>query len=281
MRFTKMHGAGNDYVYVDCVSQPPPPDPAGLARRISDRHTGVGADGLILIHRSQIADARMQMFNADGSPGEMCGNGIRCVAKYLFDRGHVLRPRMTIETGRGPLELELTLKHAVVDRVRVNMGRPVYAADAIPTLLPGEPPLDVPMSVGARTLAVCCVSFGNPHCVVFTEELTDELVRVLGPQIESHPLFPQRVNVGFARVDTPGDVQLRVWERGAGETQACGTAASAALVTGVLTGRLHRRVVVQLPGGALALEWDASDDVYLTGPAVEVFTGNWPADGRL
>lgn len=274
-----MHGAGNDYVYVDCWTQPPPPDPAALARRISDRHTGVGADGLILIHRSQIADARMQMFNADGSPGEMCGNGIRCVAKYLFDRGHVVRPTMTVETGRGPLELQLTLNQGVVDRVRVNMGRPVYAAAAIPTRLPGDPPLEVSLTVGDCVLAVCCVSFGNPHCVVFTEDLTDELVLVLGPQIEVHPLFPQRVNVGFARVDTARDVRLRVWERGAGETQACGTAASAALVTGVLTGRLDRRLTVHVPGGALALEWDASDDVYLTGPAVDVFSGHWPADG--
>ncbi|MEO1995448.1 MAG: diaminopimelate epimerase [Planctomycetaceae bacterium] len=278
MQFTKMHGAGNDYVFVDCMSQPPPQNPARLARRISDRHRGVGADGLILIHSSQVGAARMQMFNTDGSLGEMCGNGIRCLAKYLFDHGHVTRRTMTIETGHGPLELELTLKNAAVDRVRVNMGRPVFAAAAIPTDLPGEPPLNVPLGLAGRSVNVCCVGFGNPHCVVFTDELTDELVCKLGPAIEQHGLFPKRVNVGFAQVHSPRSVRLRVWERGTGETQACGTGASAALVTGVLTGRLQRRVVMQLPGGVLDLEWDAADDVYLTGPAVEVFTGSWPDD---
>ena len=275
MQFTKMHGAGNDYVYVDCVSQPPPPNPESLARRISDRHQGVGADGLILIHASQLADARMQMFNADGSPGEMCGNGIRCVAKLLFDQGHVSRRTMTIETGGGLRTVDLILQQGSVTGVRVNMGRPVYGPDAIPTRLSGEPPLDQPLQVGQRRLNVCCVGFGNPHCVVFLDEVTDELVRGLGPLIECHTCFPNRVNVGFARVDAPQSVDLRVWERGSGETQACGTGACAALVTGVLTGRLQRQAQVQLPGGVLDLEWDPTDDVYLTGPAVEVFTGNW------
>ena len=277
MRFTKMHGAGNDYVYLDCFQQTLPPDVPALARSISDRHTGVGADGLIAIEPSEVADARMRMWNADGSRAEMCGNGVRCVAKYLYDHGIVRREELTVETGRGVLALRLFLEQGLVAHVRVNMGAPIFAAAQIPTTLPGDPPTDAPLEIGGRTVQGTCLSMGNPHCVVFVDELTDEWVQGWGPQIERHPAFPNRVNVGFAQVITPTQLLLRVWERGSGETQACGTGACAAAVAGGLTGRCERRVTCRLPGGDLELEWAGSSEVYLTGPAVEVFTGEWPA----
>jgi diaminopimelate epimerase len=277
MRFTKMQGAGNDYIYVDCFHEPLPPDPAGLSRAISDRHFGVGADGLILICPSDQADARMRMFNADGSEAEMCGNGIRCVAKFLYDHGLVRKPALTVETGRGILTLELELADDRVRQVRVDMGEPILAADRIPTTLPGNPPTEVALAVAGQTLAVTCLSMGNPHCVTFVDALTDALVLGIGPQIEQHAAFPRRTNVEFVRVNQPDDVTVRVWERGSGETLACGTGACAVVVAGTLTGRTHRRITAHLPGGSLDLSWAETDNhVYLTGPAVEVFEGKWP-----
>jgi diaminopimelate epimerase len=288
MRFTKMHGAGNDYVYVDCFSQSVPNKLSVLARQVSDRHTGIGADGLILIIPSEQADARMRMFNADGSEAEMCGNGIRCVAKYLYDHAIVQKEHLKIETGRGVQELQLYLVGGTVDRVRVNMGEPILNAADIPTTLSGDPPVNVLLDLtpgvqGASapwcapsTLNVTCVSMGNPHCVTFVEELSDELVRTVGPLIESHSAFPNRVNVEFVQVNSPRDVTMRVWERGAGETLACGSGASAVVVAGTLSGRTERRITCSLRGGELELEWSASGNVFLTGPAVEVFSGEWP-----
>ncbi|MCS6852076.1 MAG: diaminopimelate epimerase [Gemmataceae bacterium] len=277
MRFVKMHGAGNDYVYLDCFRQPPPADPASLSRAISDRHFGVGADGLILICPSEKADARMRMFNADGSEAEMCGNGVRCVAKYLYDHGLTRKPTLTVETGRGILTLELTVENGRVTQVRVDMGEPILDAQRIPTTLPGHPPLDVPLAINGRTLTVSCVSMGNPHCIMFVPEITDALVLGLGPTIEKHPAFPRKTNVEFVRVNRPDDVTLRVWERGSGETLACGTGACAVTVVGVLTGRTGRRLTAHLPGGDLRLEWSSFDGhVYMSGPAVEVFHGEWP-----
>jgi diaminopimelate epimerase len=275
MRFTKMHGAGNDYVYVDCFDERLPADVPALARAISDRHTGVGADGLIAIEPSAVADARMRMWNADGSHAEMCGNGIRCVAKYLYDHGIARREELAVETGRGVLTLRLFVEAGHVARVRVNMGRPIFEPSQIPTTLPGSPPTEVPLELGGRTVPVTCLSMGNPHCVVFVDELTDEWVHGWGPQIERHPAFPNRVNVGFAQLLSPTELRLRVWERGSGETQACGTGACAAAVAGAQTGRCERQVTCRLPGGDLELEWAASGEVYLTGPAVEVFSGEW------
>ncbi len=275
MRFTKMHGCGNDYVYVDCFRQPLPRDPAALSRVISDRHFGVGGDGLILICPSEKADARMRMFNADGSEAEMCGNGVRCVAKYVYDHGLARKPTLTIETGRGILSLELTVADGQVAQVRVDMGEPILEAARIPTSLPGNPPQEVQLP--SHPLRATCVSMGNPHCVCFVEQITDELVLGLGPKIEKDPVFPRRTNVEFVRVNRPDDLTMRVWERGSGETLACGTGACAVAVAGVLTGRTQRSLVVHLPGGALHLEWSAADQhVYLTGPAVEVFSGDWP-----
>ena len=276
MRFTKMQGAGNDYVYIDCFNNPMPADPASLSRAISDRHFGVGADGLILICSSDKADARMRMFNADGSEAEMCGNGVRCVAKFVHDHGIAREDQLKIETGRGVLTLDLEVKDGKVARVTVDMGEPILQASDIPTTLPGNPPVDVPLPGNESRLATC-VSMGNPHCVIYVKEITDGNVLGLGPQLERMPVFPRRTNVEFVRVNGPDDVTMRVWERGSGETLACGTGACAVCVAGVLTGRTGRKLLAHLPGGDLELHWSEDDNhVYMTGPAVEVFSGEWP-----
>ncbi len=277
MHFTKMHGIGNDYIYVDCITYPPPRDPAAISKAISDRHFGVGSDGLILIGPSERADVRMRMFNADGSEAEMCGNGIRCVAKYVYDHRLVDKTRITVETGRGILALDLETKNGKVERVRVDMGEPILQSDRIPTNLPGNPPVEVPLTYPDTVYGVTCISMGNPHCVTFVEELTDGLVHGIGSQMERHPAFPKRTNVEFVKVNSPTDVTIRVWERGSGETMACGTGACAVCVAGVLTGRTQRRITAHLRGGDLELEWSEADNhVYKTGPAVEVFHGEWP-----
>jgi diaminopimelate epimerase len=274
MRFTKMHGAGNDYIYVDCFRQPVPANLPALSRAVSDRHRGVGGDGLILICPSERADARMRMFNADGSEAEMCGNGIRCVAKYVYDHGLARKPTLTVESGRGVLTLDLEVEHDRVERVRVDMGEPILQAERIPTTLPGNPPLDV--SLPRQPLRVTCVSMGNPHAVAFVNLITDELVLGVGPQVEKDAAFPRRTNVEFVQVHNPGEVTMRVWERGSGETLACGTGTCAVCVAGVLTGRTQRRLLVHLRGGDLNLHWSEADNhVYMTGPAVEVFSGEW------
>ena len=278
MRFTKMHGIGNDYVYVNCFDVPFPADPTSLARKMADRHFGIGGDGLILICPSDNgADARMRMFNADGSESEMCGNGLRCVAKYVYEYGIKREQTLKIQTGRGILTVDLELAGSKVDRVRVNMGRPILDAADIPTRLKGNPPLDVPLTVDGRTLQVTCVSMGNPHCVTYVERATDDLVLGLGPKIERAAEFPSRVNVEFIEVLSSSEIRQRTWERGSGETLACGTGASAVCVAGVLTGRTSRRIINHLRGGDLELEWREADGcVYMTGPATEVFSGEWP-----
>ena len=281
MRFTKMHGAGNDYVYVNCYDQRVPDDLGELARRISDRHFGVGGDGLILICPSEVADARMRMYNADGSEAEMCGNGIRCLAKYVYDHGIAKKDTLTVQTDAGVLSLDLHVTDGLVDRVRVDMGEPILDAASVPTTLPGRAEhrgaaVDVPLVVGEMTLQVTCVSMGNPHCVTFVDRLTDQWVRETGPRIETDPHFPHRVNAEFVEVLSRGEVRQRTWERGSGETLACGTGASAVCVAGVLTGRTDRKILVHLPGGDLTLDWSETDShVYMTGPAVEVFSGEY------
>ena len=278
MKFTKMHGAGNDYVYIDCFREKTPADPAALAVAISNRHTGVGGDGLILIQPSDRADARMRMFNADGSESEMCGNGIRCVAKYVRDHGICERDRLTIETGAGILTLDLELRGGKVERVRVDMGRPILEAARIPTLLAGSPAvIEAPLVIEDREYRATCVSMGNPHCVIFVDRADDRAVLGDGPKIERDPRFPARVNVEFVERISDTELRQRTWERGSGETLACGTGASAVCVAGVLTGRSQRRVTIHLLGGDLELHWNEADDhVYMTGPAVEVFQGEWP-----
>jgi diaminopimelate epimerase len=283
MRFTKMQGTGNDYVYVNGFDQPIPSDPAELARQVSDRHFGIGADGLILICPSELADARMRMFNADGSESEMCGNGIRCVAKYVFDHGLCPKPTLRIETGRGVLALDLDVAGGSVRRVRVDMGEPILEPARVPTRLPGNPAVlggaaaNVLLSIAEDSFMVTCVSMGNPHCVLFVDKISDELFNTFGPLVEINHNFPNRVNVEFVEVLSPGELRMRVWERGSGETLACGTGACAVCVAAVLTGRTDRKVVIHLRGGDLELEWKADNNhVYLTGEAVEVFSGEWP-----
>ena len=280
MQFIKMQGAGNDYIYVDCFVERFAEDPGQVARLISDRHFGVGGDGLVLIHPSQRADARMQMFNADGSEAEMCGNAIRCVAKYLFEQDIVPKQRMTIETACEDLTLELWAEKKQVRTVRVDMGRPILEAEKIPTLLAGDPVVNQLISLEKTpgeplTLCVTCVSMGNPHCVIFVEQATDELVLGIGPLIERDNRFPKRTNIEFVQVIDRHRVKQRTWERGSGETLACGTGASAVCVAGVLTDRTERKITNQLLGGDLEIEWADDDHVYMTGPAEEVFRGEW------
>jgi diaminopimelate epimerase len=275
MRFTKMHGAGNDYVYVNAFEERLPADLPALARAISDRHFGVGGDGLVLIGPSERADARMRMFNLDGSESEMCGNAVRCVAKYLHDHGLARKDQLRIETGRGVLTLRVLTEHGKVARVRVNMGPPILKSADIPTALPGDPPVRVPLEVAGRRIEVTCVSMGNPHCVTFLDEITDDWVHRIGPQIEKHPAFPRKVNAEFIQILSRGEMNMRVWERGSGETLACGTGACASTVAAVLNGLTDRTVLCHLPGGDLTLEWAESGEVYMTGPAAEVFSGEW------
>lgn len=277
MKFTKMHGLGNDYVYVSTFDQKAPADPARLAVAVSDRHFGIGGDGLILIGPSERADARMRMFNADGSESEMCGNGVRCVAKYVHDHGIAAKPRVTIETGRGVLTLDLEVEGGKARRVKVDMGAPILQASDIPTTLPGDPPVNVPLHVEGHDLAVTAVSMGNPHAVVYVENVAEFPVEALGAVLERHPAFPRRVNAHFVEVIGRGEVRMRTWERGSGITLACGTGACAVCVAGVLTGKTDRVLLAHLPGGDLELSWPGEgSSVFMTGPATEVFSGVWP-----
>jgi diaminopimelate epimerase len=293
MRFVKMQGAGNDYVYVDCFNQLPPRDPAALSRAISDRHFGVGSDGLILLLPSERADVRMRMFNADGSEAEMCGNGIRCLAKLAYDHGLTRNNPLTVETGRGVLTLSLDLRDGKVEQVTVDMGEPILEAERIPTTLPGPRVVDQPLPFGGPGVdawfAGCevdrrlsCVSMGNPHAVIYCGNVERLPLEQAGPALERAPCFPRRSNVHFVQVRSPQEVTMRTWERGSGITLACGTGACAVAVAGVLTGRTGRRLLAHLPGGDLRLHWSEADNhVYMTGPAVEVFCGEWPEDDKV
>jgi diaminopimelate epimerase len=291
MRFTKMHGLGNDYLYVDCVRTPPPRDPVGLSRAMSDRHFGVGSDGLILICPSERADVKMRIFNADGSEAEMCGNGVRCVAKYAHDRGLSHNNPLKVETGRGVLTLNLEVRGGKVEQVTVDMGEPILEADRIPTTLPGPRVVNAPLPVlpgdggrGASLFEKCqldprmtCVSMGNPHVVLYCGDVSAVPLEQVGPLLENAACFPRRINVHFVQVISGEEVRMRTWERGSGITLACGTGACAVAVAGVLTGRTGRHLLAHLPGGDLDLHWCETDNrVYMKGPATEVFTGEWP-----
>ncbi len=272
-----MQGIGNDYVYVCTFDQTPPADPAALAVAISDRHFGVGSDGLILIEPSSKADARMRMFNADGSESEMCGNGVRCVAKYIHDHGLVKKPKVTVETGRGVLALDLETEAGKVQRVRVDMGPPILRSELIPTTLPGDPPIDMPIEAAGKAFHITAVSMGNPHAVIYVDDVRGYPVHEFGAAIERHHAFPKRVNVHFVQVLGRGEVRMRTWERGSGETLACGTGACAVCVAGVLLKATDRKLKANLPGGALELDWPSpTASVFMTGPATEVFSGDWP-----
>ena len=280
MKFTKMHGIGNDYVYVNGFTETVR-DPADVARNVSDRHFGIGSDGLILILPSSKADVRMRMFNADGSESEMCGNGIRCVAKYAFDHGLTKNNPMRVETGRGVLTLDLKLDRASkVEQVTVNMGEPILDAPRIP-FDPSKAGANKDArvfryEVGGEAMEVVPVSMGNPHSVTFVDDVAKLDLNRIGPLAERHPSFPKRVNAHWAQIISPKEIRMRTWERGSGITWACGTGASAVVVAAVLTGRSERNVLVHLPGGDLNIEWRHSDNnVYMTGPATEVFSGEW------
>jgi diaminopimelate epimerase len=274
MKFTKMQGAGNDYVYVNCFEEKVD-DPAEVAKKVSNRNFGIGSDGLILIMPSDQADVRMRMFNSDGSESEMCGNGIRCVAKYAYDHGLVSKKEITAETGAGVLTLQLFPNDRNrIDKVRVNMGLPRLTRKEIPML--GEPDLRVvnePLNILHTTFHITCVSMGNPHCIIFVEDVENFPVEKYGPLIENHDLFPRRTNVEFVQVLSRTEVRQRTWERGAGETLACGTGASAVTVAGVLNGLTERKILNHLSGGDLEMEWQEEGPVFMTGPAVEVFRG--------
>ena len=278
MQFTKMHGLGNDYVYIDCFAEEVN-DLPDLARAASDRHFGIGADGLILIMPSSAADVKMRMFNADGSEGEMCGNGIRCLAKYAFDHGLSRSNPMTVETAAGVKTLDLRLgPDGKVAAATVDMGEPILETQQIPAKFPLPRVVEMPLRTTTHAYAVTCVSMGNPHAVIFVDDVAAVPLERVGPEIENHPLFPQRINAHFAQTRSPQEVTVRTWERGSGITLACGTGASAVCVAGSLTGRTQRRITAHLLGGDLDLEWREGDNhVYMTGPAVEVFSGQWLA----
>jgi diaminopimelate epimerase len=290
MKFTKMHGLGNDYVYVNCFEEQVE-DPAALAGIISDRHRGVGADGLILIAPSQTADVQMRIFNADGSEAEMCGNGIRCVAKYTYEH-KLARPggafsvpgqrpfptSLNIETASGILTVGLTTdSNNHVRKICVNMGQPILSPRDIPVNLPGGKIVAQPIVVLGQELLMTCVSMGNPHAVFFCDDVQLIELDKLGPAIEKHSLFPKRINVHFVQIDKQAEFTMRTWERGSGITMACGTGACAACVAAVLNGCQERICTGHLPGGDLDLNWCEQDNcVYMTGPAEEAFEGIWP-----
>jgi diaminopimelate epimerase len=275
MKFTKMHGAGNDYVYVNCFEEQVV-NPAEVAIKVSNRNFGIGSDGLILIMPSDKADVRMRMFNSDGSESEMCGNGIRCVAKYAYDHGIVTKTEITAETGAGILTLQLFPDSAnKIERVRVNMGPPRLSREEIP--MNGNPAPQVvaeELTVLDKTFKITCVSMGNPHCIIYVDDVDSFPVATYGPLIENHQLFPRRTNVEFIQIISRTEVKQRTWERGAGETLACGTGASAVCVAGVLNNVTDRKILNHLAGGDLELEWVENGPVFMTGPATEVFSGD-------
>jgi diaminopimelate epimerase len=308
VNFVKMHGLGNDYVYINAFEQQVA-DPVALARRVSDRHRGIGSDGLILVAPSKVADVRMEMYNADGSRGKMCGNGIRCVAKFAVERGLVrsgspglaekLRHRnviaqflrsstvyLTVETDAGIRELAAVRDdQGKVQQVCVDMGSPILQAAQVPvdvTNLPGsvvaaeQPVIRQPLALSGGTFPMTCVSMGNPHAVFFLDDLAKIDLYRDGPLVETHAAFPDRINAHFVQVVSAGEVKMLTWERGSGATQACGTGACAVCVAGVLEQRTGRSITAHLPGGDLMLEWSEDDKVYMTGPAEEAFSGTWP-----
>ncbi len=274
MKFTKMQGIGNDYVYVDCFKEQVA-NPGETAIKISDRHFGIGSDGLILIKPSKVADFFMEMYNADGSKAQMCGNGIRCVAKYVYDKGLTDKTAISVETLGGIKYLDLTVEGGEVSFVKVNMGAPELLAAKIPVKADSKQAVDVPLSVGGKTYRVTCVSMGNPHCVTFLEKDVRELkLEEIGPDFENHPSFPERINTEFVNVIDKKNLLMRVWERGSGETLACGTGACATAVAAMLNGLTEDEVTVHLLGGELKISWDKKENlVYMQGPAVTVFEG--------
>ncbi|MCM1466711.1 MAG: diaminopimelate epimerase, partial [Alistipes sp.] len=273
MIFTKMEGCGNDYVYVDCTKEMLN-DPGEMAKKVSDRHFGIGSDGLILIKSSDRADFFMEMYNADGSRAAMCGNGIRCVGKYVYDKGLTDKTSISVDTLAGVKYLELNVKDGKVATVKVNMGKPILEADRIPVIADHAPVVNERITVAGRDYRMTCVSMGNPHAVVFVDSTDDFPVETIGPLFERHERFPERVNTEFAQVIDRTHMKMRVWERGSGETWACGTGTCATVVAAVLNGLCDIEVEVKLLGGTLRITWDRENDlVYMEGPAATVFEG--------
>jgi len=277
VEFLKMHGLGNDFVFLDhfSVTLDGDADYPELAKKLCHRQFGIGGDGLVVILPSKVADARMRIINSDGSEPEMCGNGIRCFARYVYDQGIVRHNPMKVETLAGVLTIHLNIKDAQVQGVRVDMGEPILRADLIPVLVQGEPVVGETLEVLGKTFQYTAVSMGNPHCVIFVEDLATLDFERLGPAIEKHSLFPRKTNVEFIKVNSPQDMTMKVWERGAGPTLACGTGACASAVAAVLNQKTERTVTVHLPGGDLLIEWGLDNHIYMTGPATYVFKGEW------
>lgn len=275
MEFTKMQGLGNDYVYVNCFKEKIE-NPSEMAVKVSDRHFGIGSDGLILIKPSEVADFEMEMYNADGSRGEMCGNGIRCVAKYVYDYGLTDKTSISVETLGGIKYLDLTVEHGKVTLVKVDMGTPILKPELIPIVAKGETVIDEPIMVGGKEYHMTGVSMGNPHDVVFMDDIKNLEIEKIGPLFENHERFPNRINTEFVNVIDRHTAQMRVWERGSGETLACGTGACAVAVACILNGLTENTVTVKLLGGDLRIEWDREKNtVYMTGPAEVSFDGVW------
>lgn len=275
MKFTKMQGLGNDYVYVNCVEKKLE-NASQIAIAVSDRHYGIGSDGLILINSSEVADFEMEMYNADGSRGEMCGNGIRCVGKYVYDYGLTDKTHVTIETLAGIKYLDLQVENGKVKQVRVNMGSPLLKPEEIPIALEGENVMDVPISINDTVYRMTGVGMGNPHTVVFLDDIEQMKIEEIGPKFENHSYFPNRVNTEFVKVIDRTHVKMRVWERGSGETLACGTGACAVAVACILNGLTEEDVTVSLLGGDLQIQWERKENiVYMTGSAEVVFEGEW------
>ncbi len=275
MKFMKMHGLGNDFVFLDHFSVAADVDYTQLAKKVCHRQFGIGGDGLAVILPSNVADAQMRIFNPDGSEPEMCGNAIRCFARYVYDQGIVVHNPMRVETLAGVLTLGLNIQDGLVQAVRVDMGEPILRADLIPVLGQGEPVVGQILEVLGETFQYTAVSMGNPHCVIFVENFSTLDFEHIGPAIEKHSLFPRKTNVEFIQVNSPQEMTMKVWERGAGPTLACGTGACASAVASVLNHKTERAVTVHLPGGDLFIEWGADNHVYMTGPATYVFKGEW------
>lgn len=275
MKFTKLHGCGNGYIYVNLFEETLE-NPAEMSKKVSDWHFGIGSDGLITIGPSETADFMMQIYNADGSQAEMCGNGIRCVGKYVYDHGLTDKTRITVETKAGIKILDLNVENGKVATVRVDMGEPIFEPSQIPVQAQGCPVKEEPIVVGDKEWKMTCVSMGNPHAVVFVEDVANFDLEKYGPLFENHVRFPKRTNTEFVNVVSPTEAYMRVWERGSAETWACGTGTCAAVVACILNGLTERKVLVHLVGGDLQIEWEAeTNHVFMTGPATEVFTGEY------
>ncbi len=279
MEFTKMQGLGNDFILVNCLEDNLPDDPGKISRKLCDRHFGIGADGLVLILPSGTADICMRIFNPDGSEPEMCGNAIRCFARYIYDHNIVSKKIIRVETMAGVIVPELILQGETVVSVKVDMGEPRLDRPLIPMEGPPGRVVNEPINIDGTIYNVTCVSVGNPHCVTFVDDVNAVPLAEIGPRIETLPLFPRKTNVEFVQVLNQGEVNMRVWERGAGETLACGTGACATGVACVLNSLTGRKITVHLAGGDLGIEWAEDNHVYMTGPAEYVFRGQWPVTG--